>query len=186
MVGIGHPDLTRSGVAGLARSHESAEMNRTVLRSATGEDVGLILDLIRALADFEGLSHQVEATPERLQQSLFEENPAAEVLLAFDDSIPVGFAVIHRTFSTFLGKPGLHLEDLYVRPEHRGRGHGRALLRHLGHLAIERGCGRLEWTVLDWNESAIGFYRRLGAEMLSEWRVCRVTGEALVRLASAS
>jgi hypothetical protein len=161
-------------------------MNRTTLRQAQMEDVDLILELIRGLAEFEKLSHQVQVTREQLQSTLFGARPAAEVVLAFDGENVVGFAVFFANFSTFLGKPGLYLEDLYVRPEFRGRGHGRALLRHLATLALERGCGRFEWTVLDWNESAIEFYRRQGAEVLPQWRICRVTGEALAQMASSS
>lgn len=159
-------------------------MEITVVRAATVADVDLILELIRALAMFEGLADQVEATRERLVRTLFGPRPAAEVLLALEGDLPVGFAVHYPTFSTFLGKPGLHLEDLYVRPDHRGRGHGRAMLRHLAMLAVQRGCGRLEWTVLDWNETALGFYRRLGADALPDWRLCRLAGGALDRLAS--
>ena len=161
-------------------------MNRTTLRQARMEDVDLILELIRGLAEFEKLSHQVQVTREQLQSTLFGARPAAEVVLAFDGENVVGFAVFFANFSTFLGKPGLYLEDLYVRPEFRGRGHGRALLRHLATLALERGCGRFEWTVLDWNESAIEFYRRQGAEVLPQWRICRVTGETLAQMAAAS
>ena len=161
-------------------------MNRTTLRQARMEDVDLILELIRGLAEFEKLSHQVQVTREQLQSTLFGARPAAEVVLAFDGENVVGFAVFFANFSTFLGKPGLYLEDLYVRPEFRGRGHGRALLRHLATLALERGCGRFEWTVLDWNESAIEFYRRHGAEVLPQWRICRVTGETLAQMAAAS
>ena len=161
-------------------------MNRTTLRQARMEDVDLILELIRGLAEFEKLSHQVQVTRKQLQSTLFGARPAAEVVLAFDGENVVGFAVFFANFSTFLGKPGLYLEDLYVRPEFRGRGHGRALLRHLATLALERGCGRFEWTVLDWNESAIEFYRRQGAEVLPQWRICRVTGEALAQMASSS
>jgi GNAT superfamily N-acetyltransferase len=161
-------------------------MNRTLLRHARVEDVDLVLELIRGLADFENLSHQVQATREQLQETLFGAKPAAEVVLACEGETVVGFAVFFPNFSTFLGKPGLYLEDLYVRPEFRGRGHGRALLRHLATLALERGCGRFEWTVLDWNESAIEFYRRQGAEVLPQWRICRVTGETLAQMAAAS
>ena len=150
------------------------------------EDVDLLLELIRGLAEFEKLSHQVQVTREQLQSTLFGARPAAEVVLAFEGENVVGFAVFFANFSTFLGKSGLYLEDLYVRPEFRGRGHGRALLRHLATLALERGCGRFEWTVLDWNESAIEFYRRQGAEVLPQWRICRVTGEALAQMAAAS
>ena len=165
---------------------ETRSMGTTLLRAATVADVELILELIRALAVFEGLADQVEVTRERLERTLFGPSPAAEVLLALEGDLPVGFAVHFPTFSTFLGKPGLHLEDVYVRPEHRGRGHGRAMLRHLAALAVQRGCGRLEWTVLDWNETALGFYRRLGADVLPDWRRCRLAGGALDRLAAGS
>ena len=165
---------------------KSRPMNRTLLRHARVEDVDLVLELIRGLADFENLSHQVQATRDQLQETLFGAKPAAEVVLACEGETVVGFAVFFPNFSTFLGKPGLYLEDLYVRPEFRGRGHGRALLRHLATLALERGCGRFEWTVLDWNESAIEFYRRQGAEVLPQWRICRVTGETLAQMAAAS
>jgi len=158
-------------------------MGSTVLRGATIDDVDLILGWIRDLASFENLADEVEATRERLAQTLFGPKPAAEVLLALDGDLPVGFAVHYPTFSTFLAKPGLHLEDLYVRPEHRGRGHGQAMLHHLAALAVQRGCGRVEWTVLDWNEAALGFYRRLGADLLPEWRLCRLSGSSLDRLA---
>ena len=167
-------------------ANKSDLMSHASFRMATVEDVDLILELIQALADFECLSEQVEATREQLEQSLFGARPAAEVILAFEGAASVGFAVFHPNFSTFLGKPGLHLEDLYVRPEFRGRGHGRSLLQRLAQLAVERGYGRFEWTVLDWNESAIAFYRRQGAEILPEWRICRVTGDALERLARSS
>ena len=158
-------------------------MSRTSLRMATASDVDLVLELIRGLAEFEHLQHEVETDRERLSATLFGDQPSAEVILAFEGSISVGFAVFFPNYSTFLGKPGLHLEDLYVRPEFRGRGHGGELLRHLARLALERGYARFEWTVLDWNEAAIGFYRRKGAEILPNWRICRVTGTALQRLA---
>lgn len=158
-------------------------MGSTVLRGATIDDVDLILGWIRDLASFENLADEVEATRERIAQTLFGPKPAAEVLLALDGDLPVGFAVHYPTFSTFLAKPGLHLEDLYVRPEHRRRGHGQAMLHHLAALAVQRGCGRLEWTVLYWNETALRFYRRLGADLLPDWRLCRLSGSSLDRLA---
>lgn len=157
-------------------------MSRTSLRLATVTDVDLVLELIRGLAEFENLAHQVEATRAQLQETLFGDRPGAEVILAFEGTVAVGFAVFYPNYSTFLGRSGLHLEDLYVRPEFRGKGHGGAILRHLARLAVERGCARLEWTVLDWNEAAIDFYRRKGAEILPDWRICRVTGDALQRL----
>jgi GNAT superfamily N-acetyltransferase len=170
-------------IADLPADTKSHPMNHTMLRQASVEDVDLILELILDLAAFEKLSHQVEATREQLQATLFGNKPAAEVVLAFERERAVGLAIFFHNFSSFLGKPGLHLEDLYVRPEFRGRGHGRALLKHLATLALERGCGRFEWTVLDWNTSAIEFYRRQGADVLPDWRICRVTGDALERLA---
>ena len=153
------------------------------IRPGTEDDVPLILSLIRELAEYERLSHEVVATEEMLRDSLFGERRVAEMLLGYLDGEPAGFALFFHTFSTFLGRPGIYLEDLYVRPEFRGAGVGRALLVHIAGLARERGCGRLEWSVLDWNEPAIGFYKRLGASPVSGWTVYRVTGEALEELA---
>lgn len=152
------------------------------IRPAEAADVPVIADLIRGLATFEKLEDQVSMTEERLAESLFGQHRYAETLLAEDDGTPVGFALFFHNFSTFLGLPGVYLEDLFVMPEHRGRGVGRALLRELARLAVERGCGRLEWSVLDWNRDAIGFYERLGARPNSEWTVYRLTGEALTSL----
>ena len=143
----------------------------------------VIADLIRGLARYEKLEDQVEMTEELLATALFGERPYAEVVLAEEDGLAVGFALFFHNFSTFLGRPGIYLEDLFVLPEFRGRGIGRTLLAHLARLAVERGCGRLEWAVLDWNRDAIGFYERLGARPLSEWTVYRLTGEALTDLA---
>ena len=154
------------------------------IRAATEDDVRLILSFVRELAEYEKLSHEVVATEEGLKASLFGGHPYAEVLLAFLDDEPVGFALFFHNFSTFLGKPGIYLEDLYVRPEHRGAGAGRLLLSRLATLAVERGCGRLEWSVLDWNEPSIGFYKKLGAVALDDWTVYRVTGGALGELAA--
>jgi GNAT superfamily N-acetyltransferase len=140
--------------------------------------------MIKGLAEYEQLSHQVVATEESLRASLFGARPAAEVILAYDDQTAVGFALFFHNFSTFLGQSGLYLEDLFVVPAWRGRGVGRRLLNHLASIAIERGCGRMEWCVLDWNESAIGFYQRLGARVLDDWRICRLTGDALARAAA--
>ena len=154
------------------------------IRPGTEEDVALILSLIRELAEYERLSHEVVATEEMLRDSLFGERRAAEVLLGHLDDEPAGFALFFHNFSTFLGRPGIYLEDLYVRPEFRGAGVGRAMLVRLARLARERGCGRLEWSVLDWNEPAISFYKRLGASPVSGWSVYRVTGEALEELAA--
>ena len=156
------------------------------LRPAGAADAGLILELIRELAGFERLAHEVVADAAALRRHLFGERPAAEVLIAEVDDAPAGFALYFPTFSTFVGKPGLYLEDLFIRPAYRGRGIGRAVLVHLSRLAVERGCGRLEWSVLDWNERAIGFYRELGARPMSDWTVFRLDGEALETLASAS
>lgn len=157
------------------------------LRSAEPGDVGLVLELIRELAVYEGLLHEVVATEELLLQTLFGPSPAAEVLVAeqvADDSVtPAGFALFFPTYSTFLGRPGIHLEDLFVRPRFRGRGVGRALLTHLAGMVVDRGWGRLEWWVLDWNEPAIGFYRSLGASSMDDWTTFRLTGEALEDLA---
>jgi GNAT superfamily N-acetyltransferase len=153
------------------------------LRPATPSDVPAILGFIRELAAYEKLEHQVVATEPLLAEHLFGPRPAAEVVIAEHGGRAVGFALFFRNFSTFLGRPGLFLEDLYVQPHARGLGIGRALLRHLAGLAVERGCGRLDWNVLDWNAPAIGFYQKLGAEVLPDWRTCRVAGEALKALA---
>ena len=152
------------------------------IRPAEGADVPIIAELIRGLATFEKMEDQVSMTEERLAESLFGKHRYAETLLAEDGGTPVGFALFFHNFSTFLGQPGLYLEDLFVVPEHRGRGIGRTLLKELARLAVERGCGRLEWSVLDWNSDAIAFYERLGARPNSEWTVYRLTGEALTSL----
>jgi GNAT superfamily N-acetyltransferase len=153
------------------------------IRGATEDDVPLILSLIRELAEYERLSHEVVATEETLRDSLFGERRVAETLLAYLGDDPAGFALFFHTFSTFLGRPGIYLEDLYVRPEFRSAGVGRTLLVRIAGLAKERGCGRLEWAVLDWNEPAISFYKRIGASPVSGWTVYRLTGEALEELA---
>lgn len=154
------------------------------IRSATSSDVPLILRLIRALAEYERLAHACVATEDDLRQSLFGPEPAAEVLIAEWDGAPAGFALFCHNYSTFLARRGIWLEDLFVLPEQRGRGIGKALLVRLAELAVARNCGRLEWAVLDWNESAIGFYRALGAVPLDDWTTFRVTGDALDRLAT--
>jgi GNAT superfamily N-acetyltransferase len=151
------------------------------LRAAEPRDVQAIVGLIRELADFEKLSHMVQTTPDRLHRHLFGERPVAESVVAEVGQQVVGFALYFTNFSTFLGQPGLYLEDLYVQPVHRGAGIGQALLTHLATLANQRGYGRFEWSVLDWNVDAIRFYERMGATLLPEWRICRVTGEALRR-----
>jgi GNAT superfamily N-acetyltransferase len=153
------------------------------IRVATEEDVPLILRFIKELATYERLSHEVSVTEELLTDSLFGERRVAEALLGYLEDDPAGFALFFHNFSTFLGKPGIYLEDLYVQPEFRGAGVGRALLVHLAKLARDRGCGRLEWSVLDWNETAIGFYKSIGASPVSGWTVYRVSGEALEVLA---
>lgn len=154
---------------------------------AAGEqDVPLILMMIKGLAEYERLSDQVVATEERLRASLFGPQPGAEVVLAYSGNEPLGFALFFHNYSTFLASRGLYLEDLFVLPAWRGRGVGAALLRHLASIAVARECGRMEWAVLDWNESAIGFYRRLGAQLLDDWRICRLTGDALSRAASGA
>jgi hypothetical protein len=150
-----------------------------LLRAAEPRDVPAIVGLIRELADFEKLTHLVEVTPQSLHPQLFGERPAAESVVAEREGEVIGFALFFTNFSTFLGKPGLYLEDLYVQPAHRGTGLGKALLQHLGALAVARGCGRFEWSVLDWNENAISFYESMGATVLPDWRICRLAGDAL-------
>jgi GNAT superfamily N-acetyltransferase len=155
------------------------------IREAAPRDLALVASLIRELAEYERLLSRVTMTEERLAAHLFGPRPYAEVALAEDgDGRPLGFALFFHNFSTFLGLPGIYLEDLYVRPDSRGHGVGRALLEHLARVARQRGCGRLEWSVLDWNEPAIGFYRRLGATANSDWTGYRLEGDALARLAS--
>ena len=152
------------------------------IRAAETGDVPVIADLIRQLAKFEKLENEVVMTDELLATGLFGARPYAEALIAEEDAKPIGFALFFHTFSTFLARPGIYLEDLFVLDEHRGHGVGRALLAHLAHLAVQRGCGRLEWAVLDWNQNAIRFYERLGARPNSEWTVYRLAGEALASL----
>ena len=153
------------------------------IREATIDDVGLILHFIKELASYEKLLHEVSASEEVLRETLFGEAAKAEVILGYYDDQAVGFALFFHNFSTFLGKPGIYLEDLYVKPEIRGKGIGKQMLQYLARLAIERGCGRLEWWVLDWNDTAIEFYKKIGAQPMDEWTVYRVTGEPLARLA---
>jgi len=154
------------------------------IRPALPGDIPVILGFIRGLATYEKLLHTVEATEEKLAATLFPSGghpPAAECVLAHLDGRPAGFALFFSTYSTFLAKPGLYLEDLFVEPDLRGRGIGRALLLHVAKFACSRGCGRLEWAVLDWNEPAIRFYDSIGATKLADWRICRLTGESLFR-----
>ncbi|MCC6277371.1 MAG: GNAT family N-acetyltransferase [Oligoflexia bacterium] len=155
------------------------------IRKANVDDCPLILEFIKGLAEFEKLSHLVVTDVKTLEQSLFGERQAAEVVLAFLDQRPVGFAVFFHNFSTFLGRPGVYLEDLFVKPEQRGQGIGLELLKHIARIALERGCPRFEWAVLDWNEDAIRFYKRLGAEPQSEWTTYRLSGDALKKLAQS-
>jgi len=159
--------------------------NKLAIRIATIDDVGTILQLIRDLATYERAPNEVTATEEQLHEVLFGKRPAAEVRLVFENETPVGFAVFFHNFSTWLGRPGLYLEDLFVKPEYRGKGYGRALLVDLAKIARERGCGRMEWAVLDWNEPAIKFYRALGAKPLDEWTVFRLTRDGIERLAES-
>jgi GNAT superfamily N-acetyltransferase len=154
-----------------------------MIRPATPADVPTIARLIRALAEYERLSHAVTLDEADLHNHLFGPRPYAEVLLVEEKGIVVGFALFFHNYSTFLCKPGLYLEDLFVEPEHRGKGYGKGLLIALAKLALERGCGRLEWSVLNWNEPAIQFYKSIGAKPMDEWTVYRVTGEAMVKLA---
>ena len=154
------------------------------IRPATPDDVSTILQLIRDLAEYERAPNEVVATETGLHQVLFGKRPSAEVVLALEGKKPVGFAVFFHNFSTWLGRPGLYLEDLFIRPDARGKGYGRALLVHLAKIAAERGCGRMEWAVLDWNEPAIKFYRTLGATPNEEWTVFRLTREKIERLAA--
>jgi GNAT superfamily N-acetyltransferase len=155
------------------------------IRTTTEADVPIILSLIRELAEYEREPAAVVATEPGLREVLFGAKPSAEVLLALEKSEPVGFAVYFFNFSTWLGRPGLYLEDLFVRPNERGKGYGRALLERLAQIALERGCGRMEWAVLDWNDPAIQFYRKLGAEPMNEWTVFRLTKEGIAKLAAS-
>jgi GNAT superfamily N-acetyltransferase len=163
--------------------NKSADFN---ISPATIADVPLILSLIKELAEYERLSHMVVATEDMLREQLFGAQPRAQVVIAREKKIPVGFALFFWNFSTFLGKPGLYLEDLFVRPEFRAKGYGKSLLLHLSGIAKQRGCGRFEWSVLDWNEPAIKFYESLGAVNMPEWNLYRVTGDALDNLAKQS
>ena len=153
------------------------------LRPATPADLPAIVGLIRELAEFERLTHLVQVTPESLHPHLFGARPVAEAVVGEVAGQVVAFALFFTNFSTFLGRPGLYLEDLYVQPAFRGTGLGKALLRHLAQLALQRGCGRFEWSVLDWNQRAIDFYEAKGATVMPDWRICRVTGDALTTLA---
>jgi len=155
------------------------------IRTARVEDVPIILELIRDLATYERAPKEVVATEQQLVDVLFGERAAAEVLLAFEGESAVGFALFFHNFSTWLGRPGLYLEDLFVKPEKRGKGYGRALLVDLAKIALERGCGRMEWAVLNWNQPAIKFYRSLGAKPMDEWTVFRLTRNDIAKLAQS-
>ncbi len=159
---------------------------KTVLRFATVDDVALIFDFIRQLAEYEKKADEVVTDEDQLLQTLFGERRVAEVVIASYEGEPAGFALFFHNFSTFLGRPGIYLEDLFVIPRLRGRGIGRIMLSFLARIAVERGCGRLEWWVLDWNEPAIRFYERIGAKPMDEWTVFRVTGKTLEELANSS
>jgi GNAT superfamily N-acetyltransferase len=156
------------------------------IRPADMADVPIILQLIRDLATYERAPNEVTASERQLADVLFGEKPSAEVALAFEEDTPVGFAVFFHNFSTWLGRPGLYLEDLFVKPDARGKGYGRALLVYLANVARDRGCGRMEWAVLNWNEPAIEFYRKLGAKPMDEWTVYRLTGDEIDRLADST
>ena len=161
-------------------------MDNFSIRKATANDIPLILQLIRDLAAYERAPDAVVANEDALREVLFGDEPAAKVVLAFEDATAVGFAVYFFNFSTWLGRPGLYLEDLYIKPERRGNGYGRKLLVHLAQIATERRCGRMEWAVLDWNAPAINFYKKLDAEPMNEWTVFRLTGEGITNLAKSA
>ncbi len=153
------------------------------IAAATARDVPVLLRLITALADYEKLASAVVATEDQIRDTMFTGVPQAEAVIAYADGEPVGLAIWFHNYSTFLGRRGLYLEDLFVLPEWRGQGIGKALLVHLAGIAVARGCGRMEWSVLDWNEPAIGFYKSLGAVPMDEWTVFRLTGDSLEKLA---
>jgi GNAT superfamily N-acetyltransferase len=157
-----------------------------MIRSATANDIPVICQLIRDLAEYERLSHEVVLDPDRLREHLFGARPYARVLLVEEQAQVVGFAFYFYTYSTFLGRPGIYLEDLFVQPAHRGKGHGKALLLRLAHIALAEGCGRVEWAVLNWNEPAIQFYQSLEAKPMNEWTVYRLTGASLQARAGES
>jgi len=155
------------------------------IRAARESDVAILHALIRGLAEYEKLAAQVVGTAQDLQRELFSERPVIEAVIAWDNETALGFALYFHNYSTFLARRGLYLEDLFVVPEARGRGIGKALIRHCARVAVERGCGRFEWAVLDWNQPAIEFYQALGATLLPDWRICRISGEALTRFAAS-
>ncbi len=153
-----------------------------LIRTTTPDDVTILFQLIQALAEYEKLAHTVTGNAEKLKSHLFGDRTYAEAILAEYNSISVGFALFFPNYSTFLTQPGIYLEDIFVLPEYRGKGIGKALINYIAKLAVERGCGRMEWTVLDWNEPAINFYQKIGADVLPDWRICRVTGDSLKTL----
>lgn len=157
-------------------------MEKLIFRQAEEADCGLVLEFIRQLAEYEKMLPEVVATEQLLHRALFQDR-RAEVIFALEDGVEVGFALYFHNFSTFVGRSGLYLEDLFVKPAYRGRGYGKALLKYLAKIAVERGCGRFEWVCLDWNRPSIDFYRSLGAEPQEEWTIYRLTGEALQKLA---
>jgi GNAT superfamily N-acetyltransferase len=161
-------------------------MSEIQITPATEADVPVILEMIRGLAEYEKLLHVVAATEDQLRRTLFGERPAAEVLLAHGNGEPIGFALFFPNYSTFLAQPGIYLEDLYVKPHARGKGAGLALFVELARIAVARGCGRVEWSVLDWNEPSIQFYRKLGAVAMDDWTTFRLTSEPLARLAAGT
>jgi GNAT superfamily N-acetyltransferase len=154
------------------------------IQPARPEDTSILHRLVRGLAEYEKLLHQVVGTEAQLRGELFGAHPVIEAVIGWEDRRAVGFALFFHNFSTFLARRGLYLEDLFVLPDARGRGYGKALIRHLAQLAVARKCGRFEWAVLDWNQPAIDFYRALGADLLPDWRICRLTGDALKRFAA--
>ena len=190
---ISHPGMRGKSVSSTTRSYARGWPSESVdsasafrIRAAKPRDVPDVLVMIEALAEYENLRHLCVATEAGLHAALFGPRPAAEVLVGWKGSAPIAFALFFHNFSTFLGRKGLYLEDLFVQPAYRGRGYGRALLTRLARIALERDCGRFEWAVLDWNTAAIGFYESLGATLLPDWRISRVTGPALERLAAHS
>ena len=155
------------------------------IEKAREQDCPILVDFIRDLALYERLSDQVEATPEDIRRELFQSNSVIHAVIAWLDDVPIGFAIYFYNFSTFLTRRGLYLEDLFIAPEHRSRGYGKAMMRYLAQEAIKQNCGRFEWSVLEWNTPAIGFYESLGAAVMHDWRICRLSGSALAQFAQA-